>query len=138
MSHTHEPAKNPARAAVVTGATSGIGRATALELARRGWRVYAVGRRAERLETLAADARAEGVSGDVVPAALDVTDEAAVAALASRVEADGGADTLVNIAGGALGTDAVGDGDRADWELSLIHISEPTRRLRGSRMPTSA
>lgn len=116
MSHTHEPAKNPARAAVVTGATSGIGRATALELARRGWRVYAVGRRAERLETLAADARAEGVSGDVVPAALDVTDEAAVAALASRVEADGGADTLVNIAGGALGTDAVGVGDRADWE----------------------
>ena len=116
MSHTHEPAKNPARAAVVTGATSSIGRATALELARRGWRVYAVGRRAERLETLAADARAEGVSGDVVPAALDVTDEAAVAALASRVEADGGADTLVNIAGGALGTDAVGDGDRADWE----------------------
>ena len=92
MSHTHEPAKNPARAAVVTGATSGIGRATALELARRGWRVYAVGRRAERLETLAADARAEGVSGD------------------------GGADTLVNIAGGALGTDAVGVGDRADWE----------------------
>ncbi|OFT23753.1 oxidoreductase, partial [Micrococcus sp. HMSC30C05] len=39
-----------------------------------------------------------------------------VAALASRVEADGGADTLVNIAGGALGTDAVGVGDRADWE----------------------
>ncbi len=106
----------PPRTAVVTGATSGIGRATALELARRGWRVYAAGRRAERLEQLAAQVRAEGLMGEVRPAPLDVTDAAAVGALADRVAAEGGADTLLNIAGGAQGVDAVADGDPAGWE----------------------
>lgn len=106
----------PLRAAVVTGATSGIGRATALELARRGWRVYAAGRRAERLEQLAQQARTEGVAGEIRPAPLDVTDAAAVEALAARVAEEGGADTLLNIAGGAQGADRVGDGVLEGWE----------------------
>ncbi|MCV7566108.1 SDR family oxidoreductase [Micrococcus luteus] len=113
---TETTANQTLRAAVVTGATTGIGRAAALELARRGWRVYAVGRRAERLDALAAQAREETVPGEILPVAADVTDEAAVAELTARVEADGGIDTLVNIAGGARGTEAVGAGRREDWE----------------------
>lgn len=104
------------RGAVVTGATTGIGRATALQMARHGWRVYAVGRRAERLEQLQAQARQEAVAGQLLPCPLDVTDADAVARLVERVSADGGADTLVNIAGGARGADSVGEGDVAQWE----------------------
>ena len=115
-STVQQSSTSSARGAVVSGATTGIGRATALEMARRGWRVYAVGRRAERLEQLQAQAVEEGVSGAIVPCALDVTDADAVAALVEQVTVDGGADTLVNIAGGARGTDFVGAGDVEQWE----------------------
>jgi NAD(P)-dependent dehydrogenase (short-subunit alcohol dehydrogenase family) len=80
------------RAALVTGATSGIGRAIALRLARDGWRVVGVGRDAVRLEELAAD----GIHG--------VCADLANLADADRVVADasahlGGLDALVNAAG---------------------------------------
>ena len=86
--------------AVVTGASSGIGEATALALAARGARVALVARRADRLDALAARIKASG--GDAAPIAADVTDPAQAAeAIASGAAAFGQdrIDILVNNAG---------------------------------------
>lgn len=100
---------NENQTAVVTGASSGIGEATARALRARGWRVYAVARREERLRTLSDET-------GVIACPMDITDEHAVAALARRVLEAGGVDALVNIAGGARGTDHVADADLPGWE----------------------
>jgi NAD(P)-dependent dehydrogenase (short-subunit alcohol dehydrogenase family) len=82
------------RVAVVTGASSGIGEATARRLARAGMTVVAVARRGERLDGLAA------TQPGIVPHVADVTNTAAIDALASRVGDDLGAcHVLVNNAG---------------------------------------
>ncbi len=84
---------------LVTGASTGIGRATALRLDRAGWRVFAGVRREEDAEAL----RAEG-SGRLAPLMLDVTDGEQIAAAAARIEAEAGGrlDGLVNNAGMAI------------------------------------
>lgn len=74
-------------AVVVTGATSGIGRAAALRLAHDGWRVFAGVRRQDDGAALAAAAAAIGVAPLLLPLLLDVTDGASVAAAASAVDA---------------------------------------------------
>jgi NADP-dependent 3-hydroxy acid dehydrogenase YdfG len=93
------------KTAVVTGASSGIGAATAEALAREGADVVVAARREDRLESLAADLEsAHDVTVAVVP--TDVTDEDAVAALVdAAVERFGGLDVLVNNAGVAAGSD---------------------------------
>ncbi|WP_138443485.1 SDR family oxidoreductase [Sinomonas susongensis] len=100
------------RAALVTGASTGIGEATARALAAQGWRVYAVARRAERLERLAAETGA-------VALPADIAEDDDVASLVRAVEGTGGIDTLVNIAGGARGTEWVADAKTEDWEWML-------------------
>jgi NADP-dependent 3-hydroxy acid dehydrogenase YdfG len=97
--------------AVVTGASSGIGRATARRLARDGFDVVLAARREDRLRELAA-----GTGGRAVP--LDVTDDASVAGLAEVLdrELDGRCDVLVNVAGGAFGLDPVERGAVDDWQ----------------------
>ena len=88
------------RSVLVTGSSTGIGRATALRLDREGWRVFAGVRRHEDAESLRAAA-----SERLVPLMLDVTDPAQVAAAAETVgEAvgEGGLDGLVNNAGIAV------------------------------------
>jgi NAD(P)-dependent dehydrogenase (short-subunit alcohol dehydrogenase family) len=87
------------RSVLVTGASTGIGRATALRLDAAGWRVFAGVRREEDAESL----RGAG-SERIVPLLLDVTDPDQVAAAATRVEAEGegGLDGLVNNAGVAI------------------------------------
>jgi NADP-dependent 3-hydroxy acid dehydrogenase YdfG len=86
------------RVAVVTGASSGIGEASAERLASLGARVALLARRADRLEQLAA--RVEKNGGRALALAVDVTDAAAVRAAADCVAAElGGADLLFNNAG---------------------------------------
>ncbi len=83
---------SPQKVALVTGATSGIGQATAHRLHARGHLVYAAGRNPEALDAL----RARGLRAR----SLDVTDEAAVTRLVAEIDAEHGAvDTLVNSAG---------------------------------------
>ncbi len=84
--------------AVVTGANSGIGLATALRLAADGHRVVATSRSAAGLDAIAAAADAAG-HAEVVPVQLDVTDDASVAAAFSSILAGGPVDVLVNNAG---------------------------------------
>ncbi|MEV6006074.1 SDR family oxidoreductase [Streptomyces sp. NPDC051976] len=86
------------RVAVITGASSGIGEATAEKLASLGARVVVLARRADRLHDLVERITKDG--GTAVAIAADVTDTAAVQAAADRVEAElGGADLLLNNAG---------------------------------------
>lgn len=86
------------RLAVVTGASSGIGAATATVLAGNGWRVVMVARGAQRLEEVAARLRTPG--GDVVPESCDAGDGASVMAMARRVMDEHGVpEVIVNSAG---------------------------------------
>lgn len=84
--------------AIVTGASSGIGRAVALELAALGWPVAIGARRTDRLEEVAVDARERG--GDAFVHALDVTDPQSIAGFFAAAEAAlGPVDVLINNAG---------------------------------------
>jgi NADP-dependent 3-hydroxy acid dehydrogenase YdfG len=98
------------RIAVVTGASSGIGAATARQLAAAGYRVVLTARRKDRIEALAEKLTALGHSA--MAYALDVTDRAAVDEFATAFKTIG---VLVNNAGGALGADPVATSDPDDW-----------------------
>jgi 3-hydroxy acid dehydrogenase / malonic semialdehyde reductase len=99
------------KTAIVTGASSGIGAATALALAREGVRVAAGARRVDRLEELGAGA---------VPLALDVTDPESAAAFVDRALAEvGGLDILVNAAGLALGREPFWESSEDDERVVL-------------------
>ncbi len=94
------------RTAVVTGASSGIGAASATALAAHGFRVICAARRVDRIDALAAD-----IGGRAV--ACDVTSPADVRRLAAAVGET--LDVLVNNAGGAFGSDEVAQADIEDW-----------------------
>ncbi|OII61909.1 oxidoreductase [Streptomyces sp. CC53] len=114
--------------AVVTGASSGIGAATARRLAEAGHRVVLTARRKDRIEALAAELTAAGHEAAAHP--LDVTDRAAVDALADALDR---CDVLVNNAGGALGADPVATGDPDEWrrmyEVNVIGALHMTQAL---------
>ncbi|MFC4503840.1 MULTISPECIES: SDR family NAD(P)-dependent oxidoreductase [Streptomyces] len=114
------------RIAVVTGASSGIGAATARRLAAAGYRVVLTARRKDRIEALAEEIVAAG--GSATAYQLDVTDREAVDEFASAFQTIG---VLVNNAGGALGADPVATGDPADWRtmyetnvLGTLHMTQ--------------
>lgn len=92
----------------MTGASSGIGRATVVALRAVGWDVVGVARRADRLALLASETGAQVF-------AADLTNQADVDALAAWLEATGPVHAFVQVAGGARGTQRVEDGDPADW-----------------------
>lgn len=116
------------RTAVVTGASSGIGAATARQLAAAGYHVVLTARRKDRIEALAAEITAAGHSA--AAHALDVTDRTAVDALAASLDR---CDVLINNAGGAIGADPVATGDPADWrtmyEVNVIGTLNVTQAL---------
>ncbi|MFF0081286.1 SDR family NAD(P)-dependent oxidoreductase [Streptomyces canus] len=122
-------APSPAsRIAIVTGASSGIGAATARQLATAGYRVVLTARRKDRIEALAEEINAAGHQATAYQ--LDVTDRAAVDEFASAFKTVG---VLVNNAGGALGADPVATGDPADWrtmyETNVIGTLNLTQAL---------
>jgi NADP-dependent 3-hydroxy acid dehydrogenase YdfG len=113
--------------AVVTGASSGIGAATARRLAAEGYTVVAAARREERLATLAAETGA-------LPVRCDITSDGDVAALRAHVEELPGRLTLlVNNAGGAFGADPVEGADIEDWramyEINVLGTVRVTQAL---------
>lgn len=105
------------RVALVTGATSGIGRAVALRFAAEGARVAAVGRNAVELESVAAEMEAGGGEPFIVNA--DVTNEAdARRVVAETTERFGGVDVLVNAAG-IISNGTVETTPLADWDAMM-------------------
>jgi len=97
--------------AVVTGASSGIGAATARRLVSEGFHVVAAARRTDRLAALVDEI------GSATAVECDVTSDESVAALAAAVAGlDGTLTLLVNNAGGARGLDPVSTGSVDDWQ----------------------
>ncbi len=111
------------RVAVVTGASAGIGAATARRLAADGFSVVLGARRIDRLETIAAEIHGQAL-------ALDVTDIGSVERFATAIER---VDVLVNNAGGALGTDSIREArdDRWEWmfQANVLGVVRVTRAL---------
>jgi NADP-dependent 3-hydroxy acid dehydrogenase YdfG len=109
--------------AVVTGASSGIGAATAARLAADGFDVVVGARREDRLREVA-----DRIGARALP--LDVTDAASVAAFCAQVPE---CRVLVNNAGGALGRDSVEDADEDEWrwmyESNVLGVLRMTRSL---------
>ena len=110
--------------AVVTGASSGIGAATARALAAAGYRVFCAARRLDRLGPLAAE-----IGGEAI--ACDITDADQVAALAEAV--GDRCDLLVNNAGGAVGLEPLAEADFDAWttmyETNVLGAGRVTRAL---------
>lgn len=123
MSKTDRPV------AVVTGASSGIGAATARRLAADGFHVVAAARRGDRLADLVAGITAAGGSATAVP--CDVTSDESVAELAARLP--GTPTLLVNNAGGALGLDPIEAAQVDDWrwmyEVNVLGTLRITQAL---------
>lgn len=114
------------KVAVVTGASSGIGEATARALAAAGYTVYLGARRLDRLRAIAAD-----IGGHALP--LDVADAASVQSFATALPAH--VHVLVNNAGGALGLAPVAEFDEAQWlamfQSNVLGLARMTRALHG-------
>ncbi|HEU5037783.1 MAG TPA: SDR family oxidoreductase [Nocardioides sp.] len=110
----HQPDRRPA---VVTGASSGIGAATALALSAAGFPVALGARRTDRCEEVAA--RVRGAGGEAVVHALDVTDETSVATFAEKVTADLGDVEVVVSNAGAVGPGTIHEVDSARFAREL-------------------
>jgi NADP-dependent 3-hydroxy acid dehydrogenase YdfG len=116
------------KAAVVTGASTGIGEATVRALRAEGWQVFAVARREDRLAALAAETGAIAVQADIA-------EDGDVERLLGEVAQAGGIDTLINIAGGARGADRIAEGKTEDWEWMLRVNVMGTMKLTRAFLP---
>jgi len=116
------------RTAVVTGASSGIGAATAARLAEAGYHVVLAARRTDRVDEVAKQIRDRG--GQAQAHRLDVTDRPAVDALAASLDR---CDVLIANAGGAIGADTVADASPEEWrtmfEVNVLGTLNTTQAL---------
>ena len=104
------------RTGVITGASSGIGRAIAEDLARAGWRLHLLGRRADALG---------GLAGDHTPWTCELRDDAAVEATAVAIAEAGPVDLLVHSAG-VVTLGPIGGSPIADLDLNLaVNVRAP-------------
>lgn len=133
---TSETSTNGRKVAVVTGASSGIGAATAKQFAAEGFRVVLGARREDRLEAVAEEIRAAG--GEATVYKVDVTSDADAAALA---KAEPRVDVLVNNAGGAWGMESVEGAVEEKWrwmyEVNVLGTLRVTRALLPALKSTS-
>ena len=116
------------KTAFITGATAGIGAATARRFVAGGWQVIATGRRRERLDALAAE-----LGSALHPLAFDMRDEAAREAAVAGLPEGWAPDLLVNNAGLALGTAPAQAARLSDWttmiETNIVSVVALTHRL---------
>ena len=104
---------------LITGATSGIGEATAIRFAQEGHRLILTGRRAERLAKLASSLR-QNYNCEVLPMAFDVRDKDRVHHTLSSLAINGEViDVLINNAGLASGLSPIQNGDLDDWDVMI-------------------
>ena len=112
---------------LVTGASSGIGRATALLLAEHGYQVLAVARREDRLADIASER--------IQTVVCDVTRDEDVQALRDVAAKSGGVSALVNNAGGAIGMDSVEEGSIDEWRQMFEVNVLATKRMISTFLP---
>ena len=112
---------------LVTGASSGIGRATALLLAEHGYQVLAVARREDRLADIASER--------IQTVVCDVTRDDDVQALRDVAAKSGGVSALVNNAGGAIGMDSVEEGSIDEWRQMFEVNVLATKRMISTFLP---
>jgi NAD(P)-dependent dehydrogenase (short-subunit alcohol dehydrogenase family) len=117
------------RAAIVTGASSGIGKATCARLARDGFSVLAVGRAEAALAAVCADIERAG--GRAIPFAADVTAADSPRAIVARaISLFGGVDALVNAAG-VIASGSIADTSDAGWDAMMdVNVRAPFRLMR--------
>ncbi len=125
-------------AAWVTGASSGIGRGVALELARRGYKVLATARRQAELEKLALEAK--GLAGQIIPAPGDIADRQGQETLVDRMELEHGPLALAFLNAGTYVPDPLGEfggeGFRETFNLNVfgtVNSLAPLVRRMGAR-----
>ncbi|GAA1390388.1 SDR family NAD(P)-dependent oxidoreductase [Luteococcus peritonei] len=118
--------ETPSPLAVVTGASSGIGAATARQLAGQGYRLLLAARRSERIQALA-----EELGGTAVT--CDITSDEDVAALRETVGER--LDLLVNNAGGAVGQEPLAEADLAAWQTMFATNVLGTARVTKALLP---
>lgn len=116
------------RRVVVTGASSGIGEATARLFAAHGWEAVGIARRADRLAALAADPGIRTI-------AADLTLDADLARVRDELAALGPIHALVNNAGGAFGMASVEHSDPADWRAMFEINVLAVKNLIGALLP---
>ncbi|RLD72408.1 MAG: NAD(P)-dependent oxidoreductase [Bacteroidetes bacterium] len=105
--------------AIITGASAGFGRATAIALARNNYDVVITGRRSEKLETVEEAIRSK-TDADVLSLTFDIRDKEAVKEACGKLTGKWEAiDVLVNNAGLAAGLSLIHEGDVDDWEQMI-------------------